>query len=74
MDFDTDVIVRLYWDGMQIVNFPTKVGYPSDGVSHFRLVRDNLLISRMHATLFLGMLWRVPTLLVRKFSRRRSGQ
>ena len=74
MDFDTDVIVRLYWDGMQIVNFPTKVGYPSDGVSHFRLVRDNLLISRMHATLFIGMLWRVPILLARKFSRRRSGQ
>lgn len=74
MDFDTDVIVRLYWDGMQIVNFPTKVGYPSDGVSHFRLVMDNLLISRMHATLFIGMLLRVPTLLARKISRRRSGK
>lgn len=72
MDFDTDVIVRLYWDGMQIVNFPTKVGYPSDGVSHFRMVLDNLLISRMHATLFVGMLLRVPTLLARKFSHRRG--
>ncbi|WP_370551291.1 AMP-binding protein [Glaciimonas sp. PAMC28666] len=72
MDFDTDVIVRLYWEGMQIINFPTRVGYPSDGVSHFRMVLDNLLISRMHATLFVGMLLRAPTLLVRKFSHRRG--
>ncbi|KAF3999546.1 glycosyltransferase family 2 protein [Glaciimonas immobilis] len=74
MDFDTDVIVRLYWDGHQVINVPTKVGYPSDGVSHFRMVLDNLLISRMHATLFFGMVLRLPKLLTRKFSDSRSAK
>jgi glycosyltransferase involved in cell wall biosynthesis len=68
MDFDTEVLVRLCWDGIRIVNLGTRVGYPSDGVSHFRLWRDNLLISRMHATLFFGMLLRAPKLLTRKWS------
>ena len=67
MDFDTDMLVRLYWDGLQIVNLPTRVGYPSDGVSHFRAVRDNVLITRMHALLFFGMLPRLPKLIMRHF-------
>jgi hypothetical protein len=41
------------------------VRYPLDGVSHFRMLQDNLLISKKHAQLFLGMLWRLPTLLAR---------
>lgn len=69
MDFDTDVIVRLCWDGIDVVNVGTRVGYPTDGVSHFRMLRDNVLISRMHATLFFGMLLRAPKLLARKWSR-----
>lgn len=67
MNFDTDVLVRLYWDGVQIVNQPTRVSYPTDGVSHFRGLLDNVLISRMHATLFCGMLLRLPVLLARKW-------
>lgn len=67
MDFDPEVLVRLHWQGLVIINVPTRVTYPSDGVSHFRLVLDNILISRMHAKLFFGMLWRLPYLLVRKF-------
>ena len=69
MDFDTEILVRLFWDGMDVVNLGTRVGYPTDGVSHFRLWLDNLLISRMHATLFLGMLIRLPKLLARKWSK-----
>jgi glycosyltransferase involved in cell wall biosynthesis len=74
MDFDTEVLVRLYWDGVPIVNLPTRVTYPTDGISHFRVGLDNLLISRMHATLFFGMLWRAPRLLGRRLglSRGRS--
>ncbi len=53
MNFDIEVLVRLYWDGVEIINLPTPVSYPSDGVSHFRGWLDNLLISRMHATLVL---------------------
>ena len=69
MDFDTEVLVRLCWDGVPVINVPTRVGYPSDGISHFRVWLDNLLISRMHATLFFGMLLRLPKLLIRKWRR-----
>lgn len=66
MEFDTEVIVRLYWRGSTIINVPTRVTYPSDGVSHFRMLQDNLLMTGMLAKLFLGMLWRAPSLLWRK--------
>lgn len=69
MDFDTEVLVRLFWDGMTVVNVGTRVGYPTDGVSHFRMWLDNALISRMHASLFFGMLIRAPRLLARKWRR-----
>lgn len=69
MDFDSDVIVRLHWRGVPVLNQPTRVTYPRDGVSHFRMWRDNVLISAMHARLFLGMLWRSPLLLWRKMVR-----
>ncbi|WP_394789523.1 glycosyltransferase family 2 protein [Rhodoferax sp.] len=69
MDFDTDVLVRLHWRGVAVVNQPTRVTYPLDGVSHFRLWQDNLLITRMHTRLFFGMLLRAPLLLWRKLGR-----
>ncbi len=65
MNFDIEILVRLYWDGLAIVNLPTRVGYPEDGVSHFKAWTDNVLISRLHMTLFFGMLPRIPSLLVR---------
>lgn len=65
MNFDIEILVRLYWDGLAIVNLPTRVGYPDDGVSHFKAWTDNVLISRLHMTLFFGMLPRIPSLLVR---------
>lgn len=69
MDFDVEILVRLYWRGVEVVNQPTRVHYPVDGVSHFRVLRDNLMISRMHAKLFFGMLLRLPLLLWRKVAR-----
>ena len=66
MDFDAELLVRLHWRGVVVINVPTRVTYPQDGVSHFRLWRDNVLISRMHARLFFGMLLRLPVLLWRK--------
>ncbi|TFZ00395.1 glycosyltransferase family 2 protein [Ramlibacter henchirensis] len=66
MEFDSDVIVRLHWRGVPVVNQPTRVTYPQDGVSHFRMWRDNVRISAMHARLFAGMLCRAPLLLWRK--------
>jgi glycosyltransferase involved in cell wall biosynthesis len=66
MDFDCEILVRLHWRRIEIVNQPTRVTYPLDGVSHFKAWLDNALISRMHAQLFAGMLLRSPLLLWRK--------
>jgi len=66
MDFDIEILVRLHWRGLRIINLPTRVHYPSDGVSHFKVWLDNVLISRLHTVLFFGMLWRAPLLLARK--------
>lgn len=66
MDFDPEVIVRWHWRGGKIMNLPTRVRYPIDGISHFDVWQDNLLISLMHARLFFGMLYRLPGILWRK--------
>lgn len=66
MDFDIEILVRLHWRGAKMRWLPANVRYPQDGVSHFRLVKDNWLITRMHLRLFLGMLRRSPALLVRR--------
>ncbi|MEW6168186.1 MAG: glycosyltransferase [Pseudomonadota bacterium] len=71
MEFDTEIMVRLFWDGTDVISMPTRVTYPADGVSHFDLLRDNLRISRMHARLFAGMLLRLPQLLARRLGVRR---
>jgi glycosyltransferase involved in cell wall biosynthesis len=68
MNFDIDVVVRLYWAGIEIINLPTPVIYPKNMVSHFRAWSDTLLISQAHATLFFGMLLRLPMLLARRWS------
>lgn len=65
MDFDIEIAVRLYWQGVDVVNVDTDVQYPLDGISHFDMLRDNLLISKKHAQLFFGMLLRLPGLLMR---------
>lgn len=70
MDFDTEIMVRLSWQGVSIINLPTKVSYPRDGVSHFDLLADNVFISAMHARMFFGMLVRLPLLLGRRLRRR----
>ena len=68
MDFDPEVIVRWSWRGYAIVNLPTRVNYPIDGISHFNLWLDNWLISVMHTKLFFGMLIRSPKILFRRIN------
>jgi len=63
MDFDPEIAVRLYWGNVIIRNVRTKVSYPDRGISHFNMLRDNLLISWMHTKLVFGMLLRLPILL-----------
>jgi glycosyltransferase involved in cell wall biosynthesis len=66
MDFDPDIAVRLYWDGVPVRNIDTAVSYPAGGLSHFRLLRDNVRISWLHTRLLLGMVVRLPGLLQRR--------
>ena len=72
MDFDIEVLVRLHWLGVPVRWLATVVSYPEGGVSHFRIRRDNALITRAHTLLFLGMLARTPLLAARKLGIARS--
>jgi predicted LPLAT superfamily acyltransferase len=71
MAFDSEIIIRLHWAGVPVLNAPVRVTYPAGGASHFRPWRDTLRLIGMHTWLFLGMLWRSPYLLLR---RRRGGK
>jgi glycosyltransferase involved in cell wall biosynthesis len=66
MDFDPDIAVRLYWRGLPVVNFDTQINYPPNGISNFDTLRDNVLLSRLHARLFFGMLRRASFLWMRR--------
>ncbi|WP_207538024.1 glycosyltransferase family 2 protein [Sabulicella rubraurantiaca] len=73
-DFDPEAAVRLAWAGVPAVNLPAPVRYlaaTEGGVSHFRYGRDNALLTFMHARLVLGMVPRLPVLLLRRARRRR---
>lgn len=72
MDFDTEAAVRLLWRGVPVRNLPTRVIYPENGLSHFRMLHDNLRITAMHTRLLLGMLPRAPALLWRRLRREPS--
>lgn len=68
-DFDTEAVVRLAWRGVKPVNIDAPVKYltaEEGGVSHFRYVRDNLLLTWMHARLMVEFVLRLPGLLFRK--------
>lgn len=65
MDFDVELLVHLHWRKVPLRWIPTRVSYPLDGVSHYRLVLDNIGMARMHAKLLLGMLGRLPRILTR---------
>ena len=66
MGFDIEIIVKLYWAGIEIINQKTTINYPENGVSHFRMFKDNLEISKVHCRLFFGMLKRIFSLLKRR--------
>lgn len=70
MDFDTEIAVRLLWRGVPVRNVPTRVIYPEDGLSHFRMLHDNARITAMHTRLLLGMLPRAPRLVWRRLKRK----
>jgi glycosyltransferase involved in cell wall biosynthesis len=72
-DFDVEVAVRLCWQGIEPVNLPAKVRYfdvTDGGVSHFKYLRDNVLLTWMHMRLFVGFVLRLPLLLARRLGAR----
>jgi glycosyltransferase involved in cell wall biosynthesis len=67
-DFDPEAVVRLCWAGVRPLNLDAPVRYLSaaeGGVSHFKYLRDNTLLTWMHTRLFLGFVLRLPLLLAR---------
>lgn len=65
MDFDIDIVVIYYKLGYNIIWIKVPVSYDENNVSHFKMFKDNLLISRIHARHFLSL----PYLAVRKLFR-----
>jgi len=68
-DFDTEAVVRLAWRGVKPINRDAPVRYLSaeeGGVSHFRYVRDNALLTWMHTRLMIGFVLRLPMLVWRR--------
>jgi len=58
MDFDTDIMVRLFWQGTPIQMVPARVVYPQDNTTNFHLWADNVRITAMHTRLVLRLLTR----------------
>ena len=68
-DFDPEAVVRLCWAGVRPINLDAPVRYLSaeeGGVSHFKYLRDNALLTWMHTRLFLGFVLRLPLLIGRR--------
>ena len=63
MDFDTEIMVRLFWRGTPTLMTPVKVTYPEDNISNFDMVADNIRITKMHTRLVFNMLFRLPSIL-----------
>lgn len=71
-DFDPEAAVRLCWHGITPVNLAAPVRYfnvAEGGVSHFRYLRDNTLLTWMHTRLVFGFVARLPMLLMHRLKR-----
>jgi len=60
MEFDMEILVNAVRSGVGLWWIKLKVRYEVGGVSHFKMLKDNALISLMHARYFLNL---VPFLL-----------
>jgi glycosyltransferase involved in cell wall biosynthesis len=60
-DFDSEAAIRLSWQGVRPINVSTPVRYfrrDEGGVSHFKYLRDNLLLAAMYCRLSAALLMR----------------
>jgi predicted LPLAT superfamily acyltransferase len=60
MEFDIEVMVRLFWQGTPTLMLPVKVTYPKGNPSTFNMVWDNWRITKMHTRLVFLMLLHLP--------------
>jgi glycosyltransferase involved in cell wall biosynthesis len=60
MEFDPEIVIRLVWEGVPVVNVPTRVRYFPGGLSHFDLVGDNLRIAWTYLRLLAHLVPRLP--------------
>jgi glycosyltransferase involved in cell wall biosynthesis len=70
-DFDPEAAVRLCWRGVRPLNLPAPVRYltaAEGGVSHFRYLRDNVLLTWMHFRLLCEFAVRLPMLVFRRLA------
>lgn len=66
MDFDTEILVQLNWRGLRVIEHPTRVVYPVDNTSNFRMLWDNVRISLMHTRLAVQAPFRAPLRMIRR--------
>jgi glycosyltransferase involved in cell wall biosynthesis len=69
MSHDPEFAVRLYRAGLPVVILPTRVSYPSDGVSHFDMLRDNLRLAATYVRLLAELPLAAPSIVL---ARRRA--
>ena len=60
MEMDTELLVRACWQNLKVRYITTRVVYPEQGASHFRMGKDNFRMVLMHITLLIGASVRVP--------------
>ncbi len=68
-DYDAELAVRLAWQGVPMLTVPVPVRYLTSaegGVSQFRYLRDNALLTWMHARLLAGAILRLPRLCLQR--------
>ncbi|HET7308373.1 MAG TPA: glycosyltransferase [Gammaproteobacteria bacterium] len=71
MDFDTEIMARLYFAGTETLFIPTRVRYPADGISHYRMFADNTRMTWLIVRLLFSLPLRAPRLLYRNVTRAR---
>lgn len=72
-DFEPETVVRLSWLGVDAINLSTPVRYLNEaegGVSHFRYLRDNCLLTGMYARLLIESFFRSISLICLRWKKR----
>ncbi len=66
MEFDPELVIRLHWRGLAVRTVPTRVVYEPGGLSHFRMLTDNALMTWLYIRSLAGLAIRLPLLLGRR--------